>query len=449
MSMLSDEQIRDWLDKKWLVIDPYEPGNVRGASYDVRVGKLVESSNEHRQFELNEGDTVHLKPNDVVTITTLEDFQFRRGDLAATIHSRVRLVVHGVTHISTIVDPYWEGPLEITMSNLNPNIIVPLTYGEEFCRIVFYQLGSEASRRWHEMMRQVNKASAGGIVKLKPVVNISQDGDRNFVVRRDPNALVLPARSRKYKVAWDEVLGYSNLKSTLEEQVIKPIGEGRKRFASIVLFGPPGTSKSTLATALAQKLNWPYLMIDPKFFYIRGENMLVSTANEILSTIKGMRNVVVILDEFDFLAPKRTESSAELGQTGQFLKDMAALHEEAQIVLVAITNNLSVIERAAHREGRFDLVLGVGPPDALSRIAILTKFLGSSSVDVDVKQIAGVTENMTFDELVTLCNKARSGGGAASTEGLVELAKEMRKKPEVDQETLDSFKKAMKSERLA
>jgi len=46
---------------------------------------------------------------------------------------------------------------------------------------------------------------------------------------------------------------------------------GRSSKSSMILYGPPGTSKTTLAEAIAKELGWPLLTITPSDFVKDGD----------------------------------------------------------------------------------------------------------------------------------------------------------------------------------
>ena len=86
---------------------------------------------------------------------------------------------------------------------------------------------------------------------------------------------------------------------------------------SALLFGPPGTAKSSLVRAIAKKVGWPLVELNPSDFLKEGlPRICTSQANDIFKDLKDLSRTVVFFDEMDALAQKREEG---IDVTRQFL----------------------------------------------------------------------------------------------------------------------------------
>jgi len=155
-------------------------------------------------------------------------------------------------------------------------------------------------------------------------------------------------------------------------------GESIKGPVSALLFGPPGTSKTRISQAVAAKLGWPLLLLDPSHFLSNGIENIYSRASEIFRDLQDLSGVVVLFDEMDALV--RTRDGTRIDLTGQFLTTsmlpkLAALHDQGSLVFLFATNYQEGFDPAIKRPGRFDVLLCVGPPPLREKLRGIDRFL--------------------------------------------------------------------------
>lgn len=178
----------------------------------------------------------------------------------------------------------------------------------------------------------------------------------------------------------DLVLSDANLRACrelIEEQHRAPVLrahslEPRHR---VLLVGPPGNGKTTLAEAIAESLSVPFIVV-------RYETMIGSylgeTANRLKHVIDYARTTpcVLFFDEFDAVAKERGDTH----ETGEIKRVVTSLLMQVDglpsyTVTVAATNHPELLDRAVWR--RFQLRLLLGPPTAKDLARYLEAFARS------------------------------------------------------------------------
>ncbi|KAL3511035.1 hypothetical protein ACH5RR_030436 [Cinchona calisaya] len=222
------------------------------------------------------------------------------------------------------------------------------------------------------------------------------------------------------KVSWEDIGGLKELKKKLQQAVEWPLKHsaafsrlGVSPVRGILLHGPPGCSKTTLAKAAGHAAQASFFSLSGAELY----SMYVGEGEALLrNTFRRARLAapsIIFFDEADVVAAKRGGSSSGSTTVGErllstLLTEMDGLEQAKGILVLAATNRPHAIDAALMRPGRFDLVLYVPPPDLEARYEILRVHTRGMKVDVDVdlKRIAEDTELFTGAELEGLCKEA-------------------------------------------
>lgn len=146
---------------------------------------------------------------------------------------------------------------------------------------------------------------------------------------------------------------------------------GRETPMSAILFGPPGTSKTKLASHIGKFLGWPVLSVDPSYLVQEGLDRIQALANRLFSMLTMAEQIVVLLDEFDEMGRDRARAEELLSRfiTTAMLPKLASINDERKIVFLLATNYISGFDAAFSRGGRFDMLVQVMPPNADVKLA--------------------------------------------------------------------------------
>ncbi|XP_069689211.1 ATPase family gene 2 protein homolog B-like isoform X2 [Periplaneta americana] len=194
----------------------------------------------------------------------------------------------------------------------------------------------------------------------------------------------------------------------------------------VLLYGPPGCAKTSLARALASALNVTFLSISAAELYSPYVGDAEKGIAELFHRARLGAPTILFIDEIDALVGSRGERESgvqervlsalltEMDGIGVRLDSLSTVNKG--VVVIAATNRPDMLDDALLRPGRFDKLLYVPPPDAEARLDILKILTAHTPLGdcVDLQTIALATNNFSGADLSNLCREAAL---AALTEG--------------------------------
>lgn len=229
---------------------------------------------------------------------------------------------------------------------------------------------------------------------------------------------------------WDTVAGMEQEKSAIEHRIVQPLAEPElaARYAvappkAVVLFGPPGTGKTSFAKAVASRLDWPFVELFPSRLAAESPGDLAASLRGVFSDLGELESVLLFIDEVEEIAGTRSGVAVDPGHgvTNELLKLIPPFREQPDRLLVCATNSVRSLDPAFLRPGRFDYVIPVGPPDATARQAIWARYLGPSAEAVDLDALVQASAMYTPADIEFA---ARKGAQAAFERELAHRAGE-------------------------
>jgi MoxR-like ATPase/GNAT superfamily N-acetyltransferase len=188
---------------------------------------------------------------------------------------------------------------------------------------------------------------------------------------------------------WDHIAGMSDEKGLIDRRIVLPHSRPEQAAEhgvvpprAIVLFGPPGTGKTTFARGIASRLAWPFVELFPSQLGT-GTGDLATGLNDAFTKFDELENVVVFIDEVeDIAARRRPESRSTTAVVNELLKCIVRFRDRPGRLLVCATNSVRELDPAFLRHGRFDCVIPIGPPDDKARKALWSSAVDPASIDV-------------------------------------------------------------------
>ncbi|KAM0754878.1 AAA-domain-containing protein, partial [Meredithblackwellia eburnea MCA 4105] len=259
------------------------------------------------------------------------------------------------------------------------------------------------------------------------------------------------------KVFWSDIGGQANVKAKLRECVEWPLRhpETFKRLGvrpprGVLLYGPPGNSKTLIAKALATEGGLNFIAVKGPEIFNKYVGESEKAIRELFRKARAAAPSIVFLDEIDALAPARGSEESG-GSTGDrvlmsLLTEMDGIEELNGVIVLAATNRPEIIDTALMRPGRLDRILYVSPPDLESRREIFRVNFSKMAVasDVDIEELSVMTDGCSGAELVSICQDAAMNAMNENLEALhigrthlLEAARTVRRR--ITKEMIESY----------
>ncbi|KAJ3811060.1 P-loop containing nucleoside triphosphate hydrolase protein [Lentinula aff. lateritia] len=221
-------------------------------------------------------------------------------------------------------------------------------------------------------------------------------------------------------VRYSDVGGQSHVITKLRETVEWPLLHpeafqrlGVKPPKGILLYGPPGCSKTVLARACACESGINFVAVKGPELLNKFVGESERAVREIFRKARAASPSIIFFDEIDALATSRMSSDTNAGSSHEgvltsLLNEIDGVQELVGVTILAATNRPESIDSALMRPGRLDRILYVGPPDQNGREEIMrirTKHMKVED-NLDISQIATLTEGCSGAEISALCQEA-------------------------------------------
>ena len=220
-------------------------------------------------------------------------------------------------------------------------------------------------------------------------------------------------------VTFADVAGCDEAKTELVEVVDflknpeKFIQLGARIPKGVLLIGPPGTGKTLLAKAIAGEAGVPFFSLSGSEFVELFVGVGASRVRDLFDQAKKAAPCIVFIDEIDAVGRMRGAGlgggNDEREQTlNQMLVEMDGFNTDTNVIIVAATNRVDILDPALLRPGRFDRRVSVDAPDVNGREAILKVHTRGKPLrtDVDLNVIARQTPGFTGADIENLVNEA-------------------------------------------
>jgi ATP-dependent 26S proteasome regulatory subunit len=230
-----------------------------------------------------------------------------------------------------------------------------------------------------------------------------------------------------------ELPGRPELAGFFNEHIVD-IVQNRERYAAlgigfpsaVILHGPPGCGKTFAVERLVDFLGWPSFQIDASSVaspYIHETSKKVAAVFE--QAMKDAPSVLVIDEMEAFLADREMGSGSShhrVEEVAEFLRRIPEAVKN-EVLIIAMTNRIEMIDAAVQRRGRFDHVIKVDFASEAEVRALLDKLVADLPKEGDV-DVAPLAKELAGRPLSDVSFVVREGARLAARSGKDRLSQE-------------------------
>ena len=268
-----------------------------------------------------------------------------------------------------------------------------LTGGAPVSAKAFRRLRQTMSWLGAGQLKDVIQAAGFEVAEVVPATKRRTAPDENKPIpaerSREPSAT--PAKATDTPAVF-ELAGRPELAEFINEHIVD-IVQNRDRYkalgiefpSAVVLHGPPGCGKTFAVDRLVDFLGWPSFQIDASSVaspYIHETSKKVAEVFD-----KAIQNApsVLVIDEMEaFLADREMGSGHHrVEEVAEFLRRIPEA-AKSDVLIVAMTNRIEMIDPAILRRGRFDHVIKVDFASEVEVLSLLEKLLSTLPKDDSV-----------------------------------------------------------------
>jgi transitional endoplasmic reticulum ATPase len=219
-------------------------------------------------------------------------------------------------------------------------------------------------------------------------------------------------------VKWHHIGGLHRIKEALISIVDWPtkypdlFAEGKVLPPRGILFsGPSGTGKTLMVKALAGETGLNFISVSAPLLFSKWLGESEKALHNLFKKAKQSAPCILFLDEIDALGVARgfvSESGAVERIASQFFNELDNLSDLSQVIVLGATNREDLLDPALMRAGRLDYVLRFPIPDEEDRFEIFQVHTREKPLrsDVDLRELAQLTEGMAGSQIASICRSA-------------------------------------------
>jgi transitional endoplasmic reticulum ATPase len=217
-------------------------------------------------------------------------------------------------------------------------------------------------------------------------------------------------------ITWRDIIIDEDVKRELQSvvELLKDPGTaeryGIKVPRGILLNGPPGTGKTTIAKVIANEAGLSFFSVQADEIISKWVGESEKNLSRLFHTAAKQAPSIIFIDEIDSIAKSRAEGNAQHSDNllNHLLQLIDGVVSRDGVYIIGATNRADLVDVALKRGGRLNKVIEIPLPSQQAREQLFSMFLSKLPLSelVDTVRLAHLTDGRCAADIREICNQA-------------------------------------------